>query len=46
MILALCRQIRAEANALLYGTNHFEFAIGHRAVVMPSPYLYVLSTAL
>ena len=34
--LALCWQIRAEANALLYGTNHFEFAIGYSAE--PSPY--------
>ena len=35
-VLALCRQIRAEANVLLYGTNHFEFAIGYR--IGPSPY--------
>ena len=37
IVLALCRQIRTEANALFYGTNHFEFAIGHRWAV-PSPY--------
>lgn len=36
IVLALCRQIRAEANALLYGTNHFEFAIGYWT--WPSPY--------
>jgi len=35
-ILAICQQIRAEANALLYGSNHFEFAIGSGGG--PSPY--------
>jgi len=28
-VLGLCQQMRAEANAVLYGTNHFEFSIGH-----------------
>ena len=28
IILALCQQIRDEANAVLYGTNRFEFSIG------------------
>jgi len=27
-ILGVCQQTRAEANALLYGTNHFHFSIG------------------
>jgi hypothetical protein len=27
-ILALCQQIRAEASALFYGSNHFEFSWG------------------
>ena len=27
-VLGLCQQMRAEANAVLYGTNHFEFSIG------------------
>jgi len=35
-VLALCRQIRAEANALLYGTNHFKFSIGRGGG--PSPF--------
>jgi len=29
MVLGLCQQMRVEANAVLYGTNHFEFSIGH-----------------
>jgi hypothetical protein len=28
-LLTSCQQIRAEANALLYGSNHFEFLIVH-----------------
>jgi hypothetical protein len=35
-VLALCQQIRAEANAVLYGTNHFEFSVGHGGG--PSPF--------
>ena len=35
-VLVLCQQIRAEANALLYGTNHFKFSIG--CGVGPSPF--------
>jgi len=35
-VLALCQQIHAEAKAVLYGTNHFEFSIGHRGG--PSPF--------
>jgi len=35
-VLALCKQIRAEANALLYGNNHFEFSIGRGGG--PSPF--------
>lgn len=27
-VLAVCQRMRAEANALLYGTNHFEFSVG------------------
>jgi hypothetical protein len=34
-VLAICQQIRAEANALLYGTNHFEFSIGRRGRFAP-----------
>ena len=35
-VLALCQQMRAEANAVLYGTNHFEFSIGSGGG--PSPF--------
>jgi len=35
-ILALCKQIRAEASALFYGSNHFEFSVG--IGYGPSPY--------
>jgi hypothetical protein len=35
-VLAVCQQIRAEANAVLYGTNHFEFSVGHGGG--PSPF--------
>jgi hypothetical protein len=35
-VLTLCQQIRAEANALLYGTNHFQFSIGNS--YGPSPF--------
>jgi len=35
-VLALCQQIHAEANAVLYSTNHFQFSIGHGAG--PSPF--------
>jgi len=35
-VLALCQQIRAEANPVLYGTNHFEFSIGRGGG--PSPF--------
>jgi len=28
-VLAVCKQIRAEASTLLYGTNYFEFSVGH-----------------
>lgn len=34
-VLTICQQIRAEANALLYGTNHFEFSIGRRGRLAP-----------
>jgi hypothetical protein len=43
-ILAVNQQIRAEASAILYGTNHFKFSIGARptsrywGVSGPSPY--------
>lgn len=35
-VLALCQQIRAEASALLYGRNHFQFSIGYS--YGPSPF--------
>jgi len=35
-VLGLCQQIHAEANAVLYGTNCFEFSIGHGEG--PSPF--------
>jgi len=35
-VLGLCQQIRAEANAVLYGTNHFEFSMGRAGG--PSPF--------
>jgi len=35
-VLGLCQQIHAEANAVLYGTNRFEFSIGHGEG--PSPF--------
>jgi len=35
-VLGLCQQIRAEAIALLYGTNHFEFSVGDGSG--PSPF--------
>jgi hypothetical protein len=40
-VLALCQQIRAEASALLYGTNHFELSIGRGNG--PSPFNTVRS---
>jgi len=36
-ILGLCQQIRAEASAMLYGTNHFKFSIGWSGMG-PSPF--------
>ena len=35
-VLALCQRMRAEASALLYGTNHFELSIGRG--IGPSPF--------
>jgi hypothetical protein len=43
-ILAVNQQIRAEASAILYGTNHFKFSVGTRptsrtwGTTGPSPY--------
>ncbi|KIM88597.1 hypothetical protein PILCRDRAFT_813562 [Piloderma croceum F 1598] len=35
-VLAVCQRMRAEASALLYGTNHFELSIGRG--IGPSPF--------